>query len=98
MELSSSTPRSLDLYGCTLERHSLPRLRRRGPGAGARSYRSESRGSESSGSAAEWGEARRAELSADRAAIDAAWGQHEAENDIGALRWKAVRLVVLCCK
>jgi len=77
--------------------HSLmgaaPRRRRRSAG-GARSARSvsRSRGSSSSGSEAQWGEARRAALSADRAAADAAWGQHEAEeNDVGALRWKAVR-------
>ncbi|KAK9825855.1 hypothetical protein WJX81_004552 [Elliptochloris bilobata] len=65
-----------------------PRGRRRG--GGARSSRSsESRRSSSSGSLAEWGEARRAELSADRAAVEAAWGQHEAENNLTALRWKA---------
>ncbi len=40
----------------------------------------------------EWDVERRAALKADRAAAEAAWGAHVAENDIGVLRWKAVRL------
>lgn len=38
----------------------------------------------------EWDVERRAALQADRAAAEAAWGAHCAENDIGVLRWKAV--------
>ncbi|BDA47090.1 probable Laminin-like protein epi-1 at N-terminal half [Coccomyxa sp. Obi] len=37
----------------------------------------------------EWDVERRAALKADRAAAEAAWGAHVAENDIGVLRWKA---------
>lgn len=41
----------------------------------------------------EWDPERRAALQADRAAVEAAWGAHEADNDVITLRWKAVRLV-----
>ncbi|KAK9918082.1 hypothetical protein WJX75_001065 [Coccomyxa subellipsoidea] len=37
----------------------------------------------------EWDVERRAALKADRAAAEAAWGAHVADNDIGVLRWKA---------
>jgi hypothetical protein len=42
----------------------------------------------------EWDPERRAALQADRAAVEAAWGAHEADNDIITLRWKAVRLLL----
>lgn len=38
----------------------------------------------------EWDPERRAALQADRAAAEAAWGAHVADNDIASLRWKAV--------
>ncbi len=38
----------------------------------------------------EWDPERRAALQADRAAVEAAWGAHEADNDVITLRWKAV--------
>jgi hypothetical protein len=38
----------------------------------------------------EWDAERRAALQADRAAVEAAWGAHVADNDIASLRWKAV--------
>jgi hypothetical protein len=42
----------------------------------------------------EWDVERRAALKADRAAAEAAWGAHVADNDIGVLRWKAVSLLL----
>ncbi len=38
----------------------------------------------------EWDMERRAALQADRAAVEAAWGAHVADNDVASLRWKAV--------
>ena len=38
----------------------------------------------------EWDTERRAALRADRAAVEAAWGAHVADNDVASLRWKAV--------
>ena len=38
----------------------------------------------------EWDTERRAALQADRAAVEAAWGAHVADNDVASLRWKAV--------
>lgn len=42
----------------------------------------------------EWDIERRAALKADRAAAEAAWGAHVADNDIGVLRWKAVSFLL----
>ena len=42
----------------------------------------------------EWDPERRAALRADRAAVEAAWGAHVADNDVDSLRWKVVRS---CC-
>ena len=39
----------------------------------------------------EWDPERRAALRADRAAVEAAWGAHVADNDVDSLRWKVVR-------
>ena len=52
--------------------------------------RSIGRDSSSDGSD-EWDTERRAALQADRAAVEAAWGAHVADNDVASLRWKAVR-------
>ena len=38
----------------------------------------------------EWDTERRAALQADRAAVEAAWGAHVADNDVASLKWKAV--------